>query len=155
MPRENAKRGRRAEQKKRKSQDEDQDQDTNGPVVAKRQKFEKAEEPDFVPVETGELYHTAYVDQDAPLNGVGEMPFYGMLDEQEQEYFRRADQILELNQFDDEEARSLFLENVYKEASGKELKIVNSQSCSRLMERLIILSTPSQLKRLFQRFSDQ
>ena len=39
--------------------------------------------------------------------------------------------------------------------SGKELKLANSQSCSRLMERLILLSTPNQLKDLFQKFSGQ
>jgi nucleolar protein 9 len=44
---------------------------------------------------------------------------------------------------------------VYKEADGKELKIANSQSCSRLMERLILLSTPIQLKGLFKKFSSQ
>ncbi|KAL8950960.1 MAG: hypothetical protein Q9183_007491, partial [Haloplaca sp. 2 TL-2023] len=81
------------------------------------------------------------------------MPFYGLLDEEEQEYFKRADTMLELNQFGDVEERALFLANVYKEASGKELKIANSQSCSRLMERLILLSTPEQLKTLLHKFS--
>ena len=77
------------------------------------------------------------------------------LDEDEQEYFKRADEMLELNQFADSEERSMFLASVWKEADGKELKIANSQSCSRLMERLILLSTPDQLKRLFQKFSSQ
>lgn len=83
------------------------------------------------------------------------MPFYGLLGEDEQEYFKKADAMLELNQFADPEERNLFLGNVYKEARGKELKIANSQSCSRLMERLILLSTPDQLKSLFQKFSGQ
>jgi nucleolar protein 9 len=75
-----------------------------------------------------------------------------MLDEEEQEYFKHADEMLEMNSFEDSEQRQLFLANVWREAEGKELKIANSQSCSRLMERLIQLSTPSQLKGLFQRF---
>ena len=79
-------------------------------------------------------------------------PFFGMLDEEEQEYFKHADEMLEMNSFDDAEQRQLFLGNVWREAEGKELKIANSQSCSRLMERLIQLSTPAQLKGLFQRF---
>ncbi|ELR02918.1 RNA binding [Pseudogymnoascus destructans] len=82
-------------------------------------------------------------------------PFYGLLAEEEQEYFRRADELLELNDFPSDEDRSLFLANVFKEAEGKELKIANSQSCSRLMERLILLSTPAQKKTLFQKFSGQ
>ena len=46
----------------------------------------------------------------------------------------------------------MFLANVWKEADGKELKIANSQT-SRLLERLILLSSPDQLKGLFQKFS--
>ncbi len=78
-----------------------------------------------------------------------------MLDDEEQEYFKRADSMLELNQFANQEERELFLANVYKEANGKELKIANSQSCSRLLERLIVMSKPVQMKALFQRFSGQ
>lgn len=84
-----------------------------------------------------------------------DLPFYGLLDEQEQEYFKSADSVIELNQFNDSEERDLFLSNVFKEADGKELKIANSQSCSRIMERLILLSTPAQLKAIFQKFNGQ
>ena len=81
--------------------------------------------------------------------------FYGMLDDSEQEYFKGADSMLDLNQFANSEERSLFLASVYKEAKGKELRIANSQSCSRLLERLICVSTPSQLKTLFQKLIGQ
>ena len=149
MPKEHRKRGRR-EEKKRKREAEVEDEN----VTAKRQKSEDAEEEVEIVVDGG--------DEAGPPQGHSEvdsrpggLPFYGLLDEDEQEYFKRADSMLELNQFADPEERSLFLANVYKEASGKELKIANSQSCSRLMERLILLSTPSQLKNLFQKFSGQ
>ncbi|KAI9738321.1 MAG: Nucleolar protein 9 [Cirrosporium novae-zelandiae] len=79
--------------------------------------------------------------------------WYGMLDEKEQEYFKHADDMLELNKFEDAEERDLFVENVYKEVDGKELKVAHSQSCSRFMERLISLSNPAQLKKLFGKFS--
>jgi nucleolar protein 9 len=82
-----------------------------------------------------------------------ERPFYGMLEDEEQEYFKRADELLELNDFPSEEERSLFLTNVFREAEGKELKIACSQSCSRLMEKLILLSTVEQKKKLFEKFS--
>lgn len=85
--------------------------------------------------------------------GDTERPFYGMLEDEEQEYFRRADELLEVNDFPSEEERSLFLANVYQEADGKELKIACSQSCSRLMERLILLSTVEQKKKLFENFA--
>ena len=148
MPKENKKRGRR-EEKKRKREEEQVD------TLAKRQKSEDAED--------GEADVQIIVDGEEPRHGgnyeaatgPGENKFYGLLDEDEQEYFRRADSMLELDQFADAEERSLFLANVYKEANGKELKIANSQSCSRLMERLILMSTPSQLKAVFQKFSGQ
>ncbi|OTA00593.1 hypothetical protein A9Z42_0008430 [Trichoderma parareesei] len=84
--------------------------------------------------------------------GPGEREFFGMLADDEQEYFRRADEMLELNQFPTPEDRDIFLQNVYREAKGKELKIASSQSCSRLMERLIQLASTSQKKQLFEAF---
>lgn len=145
MPKEHKKRGRR-EEKKRKREDVQEDA-----LPAKRQKSEDAEAEVKILVgdEAGPYEH-----HEGAI-GPGEIQFYGLLDEDEQEYFKRADSMLELDQFADAEERSLFLANVYKEANGKELKIANSQSCSRLMERLILMSTPSQLKALFQRFSGQ
>ncbi|KAL8662555.1 MAG: hypothetical protein Q9202_004607 [Teloschistes flavicans] len=138
MPKERRKRGRR-EEKKRKREDEE-----NEPL-AKRPKSAEDDEDDHD--------QQAFGDDYVPHAGPSETPFYGMLDEEEQEYFKRADNMLELNQFHDTEERALFLANVYKEASGKELKIANSQSSSRLMERLILLSTADQLKALFRKFS--
>lgn len=137
MPKEHKKRGRREEQKKRKR---DVDDDSSS-KRHKKEDVEQAEDADVFQQEANDGVTPA------PL------PFYGMLDDDEQEYFKRADEMLELNQFEDAEARNLFLESVYKEADGKELKIANSQSCSRLLERLILLSTPDQLKVLFQKFS--
>ncbi|KAJ9666524.1 Nucleolar protein 9 [Coniosporium apollinis] len=140
MPKENKKRGRREELKKRK-RDHGDEVHTN-----KRRKSSGAAE--------AEEYISLGQNGDVGLaSGPGEMPFYGMLDEEEQEYFKRADEVLELNQFNDDEERVLFLTSVYREAEGKELKMANSQSCSRLMERLIMLSSPDQLKALFQKFS--
>ncbi|KAL1875962.1 hypothetical protein VTK73DRAFT_9673 [Phialemonium thermophilum] len=82
-----------------------------------------------------------------------EKEFFGMLADEEQEYFRHADELLELNDFPSPEERDIFLQNVYKEAEGKELKLASSQSCSRLMERLILLSNTKQKKHLFEKFA--
>jgi len=75
-----------------------------------------------------------------------------MLDEQEQEYFKKADDMLELNQFESPEDRQIFLASVWNEADGKELKMATSQT-SRLLERLILLASEDQLKSLFQKFN--
>ena len=85
-----------------------------------------------------------------------ERPFYGMLEDEEQEYFRRLDNLLEQNDFhtaDEKEQRDILLANAYREADGKELKIACSQSCSRLMERLILLGDIDQKKKIFGKFS--
>ena len=148
MPKEHRKRGRREEKKRKREEEEGQT------TASKRQKSEDAEEDVEIIVDGGGgAGHQEGFPDHAPQPG--ELPFYGLLGEDEQEYFKKADSMLELNQFADPEERSLFLANVYKEANGKELKIANSQSCSRLMERLILLSTPDQLKKLFQKFSGQ
>ncbi|KAL8907482.1 MAG: hypothetical protein Q9207_001386 [Kuettlingeria erythrocarpa] len=141
MPKEHRKRGRREEQKRKRKHDEDD-------LVSKRHKPGEQDEVE-ISGESEQRYEDAeYFQSTVP----GEVPFYGLLDEEEQEYFKRADSLLELNQFGDAEERDLFLANVYQEAEGKELKIANSQSCSRLMERLILLSKAEQLKALFQKF---
>ena len=151
MPRENKKRGRRAEEKKRKLAETD-DGDFEH---AKRRRVEEngfGQNGDYQPLDPLQqdgLYNEDAQHPDRPAD----MPFFGMLDEEEQEYFKRADDMLEMNDFAEVEERNLFLANVYREAEGKELKIANSQSCSRLMERLIQLSSPAQLKTLFQKFS--
>ncbi|KAI9844897.1 MAG: Nucleolar protein 9 [Sclerophora amabilis] len=137
MPKEHKKRGRR-EDKKRKREHEDGETDVKIPKLTGGSEVEPP-----IQEEAAEHYRP---------QASSETPFYGLLNEHEQEYFSRANELLELNQFANPEERTLFLENVYREADGRELKIANSQSCSRLMERLILLSTPKQLKNLFQKF---
>lgn len=141
MPKDFKKRGRRADDKKRKRANDDADDHPKRPRHA-----DDVADDDAAPF------------QDEAIDGVtrpGAMPFYGMLDDDEQDYFKRADELLDLDQFASPDERTLFVESVYREANGKELKIANSQSCSRLLERLILNSTPDQLKHLFQTFNGQ
>lgn len=129
MPKEQRKRGRRAEKKRAKDAPE------------------ASPEPEVVDVSHNADSYDAFA---SPVDDAS--VFYGLLTEQESEYFKRADELLDLNQFGDEDERALFIDNLYKEVAGKELKIVHSQGCSRLLERLILTSTESQLKALFQAF---
>ncbi|MCJ1477062.1 Nucleolar protein 9 [Lambiella insularis] len=146
MPKENKKRGRREEKKRKREDIEPFDGATS-----KRQKPDDGQNNDIQIVLDADpaLEDQAFHEAARP----DETPFYGLIDEEEQAYFKRADGLLGLNQFANEEERSLFLANVYREANGKELKLASSQSCSRLMERLIQISTPDQLKTLFQKFA--
>jgi len=143
MPQEHKKRGRRMKRKHDEGEDV-VDEEATG--LKRRKSTEPDDDQQHAPIET----------HDGPLDAAYppvERPFFGMLDDEEQEYFKRADDMLEMNEFGDEEQRKLFLAQVYREADGKELKIAQSQSCSRLTERLIQLSNPSQLKSLFRKFS--
>lgn len=109
---------------------------------------------DFIPFDDdGEIQ--AAPDDNAASGSAGKFQreFFGILSDEEQEYFRHADEMLELNDFPSPEERAIFLQNVYREARGKELKLASSQSCSRLMERLILLSSTAQKKRLFGAFA--
>ncbi|TVY30848.1 Nucleolar protein [Lachnellula hyalina] len=148
MPKENKhSRGRRDEKKEKKRK-----RDNGEDEPSKRRKSQDAdpapEDVEFTGLDNSEPI------QNAEETTATERPFYGMLEDEEQEYFRRADELLELNDFPSEEEQSMFLANVYREAEGKELKIACSQSCSRLMERLILLSSPAQKKKLFGNFAD-
>lgn len=161
MPKESKPRGRRDEKKLKRKRENGEDQ-TATPKKPRSQ--DPAEEPELEFIGTdnnqppGEEGWTGgamegVVEGEEGTGGTTERPFYGMLEDEEQEYFRRADELLEVNNFPSSEERSLFLANVYREAEGKELKLACSQSCSRLMERLILLSTVEQKKKLFGAFS--
>ncbi|PQE24927.1 hypothetical protein CJF32_00007282 [Rutstroemia sp. NJR-2017a WRK4] len=156
MPKENKHaRGRRDTLKRKRDEDVEREVE----VDANTQDAKKRRSSDSQPADQPDVSFIGLDDTaGAHLTGtnaidVAERPFYGLLEDEEQEYFRRADELLELNDFPSPEERSLFLANVYREAKGKELKIACSQSCSRLMERLILLSTTEQKKKLFMQFA--
>ncbi|PYH40823.1 RNA-binding RNA processing protein NOP9 [Aspergillus saccharolyticus JOP 1030-1] len=162
MPRENQKRGRRAADKANKEASKRKRDELPEETLPKRMK-PSTDEPDNNDFTEGADYIALDADQsynnqteqdgfDQENGGAGETVFFGLLDPEEQEYFSRASEVLELNQFGDEEERRVFIDSVYTEASGKELKIACSQSCSRLMEKLISLSDMRQIRRLFSKF---
>lgn len=152
MPREFIKRGKRAQrrgprQERKARQAEKKRKLEVEPDEEEHHKRHKVGDADTA--ENAEYHHDLSAQNGAPQ----ETPFYGLLDEEEQKYFTHTGEMLELNQFDGPDERTLFLANVYKEANGKELRLACSQSSSRLMERLILLSDANQLKVLFQKFS--
>ena len=169
MPREKQKRGRRAEKKAAEEDLKRKVDDAPEEPVAKRMKpSEDADDAEAEATYDNDFSQGAdYIslvpegEQDGQYEqgeGEGEggehgdMPFYGLLDQDESEYFSRANEMLENNQFADDEEKSLFIESVYREAKGKELKIACSQGCSRLMEKLISMSNAHQIRRIFNKF---
>ncbi|GAB1211737.1 Nucleolar protein 9 [Aspergillus terreus] len=167
MPREKQKRGRRAAEKAQKDASKRKRDEAPEDPAAKRLKpstsieetqpaTDFTEGADYIPLNfednVEENVEENIEDNAQDVTASGDMPFYGLLDPEEQEYFSRANEVLELNQFQDTEERRIFVESVYKEARGKELKIACSQSCSRLMEKLISMSDIHQIRRLFSKF---
>lgn len=162
MPREKQKRGRRAEKKAQEDESKRAYDDTLEAPAAKRMKPDADADADadalgFYEDPVGDNTDYMPLDAEGKQGNEGEvdaggMPFYGLLDADEQEYFSRANEILESNQFQDAEEKSLFVESVYQEANGKELKIACSQGCSRLMEKLISMSDVRQIRRMFSKF---
>ncbi|KAL4897047.1 hypothetical protein BDV59DRAFT_190886 [Aspergillus ambiguus] len=156
------KRGRRAAEKAQKDVSKRKRDDAPEDPAAKRMKPSTDEQhaatdfvegADYIPLDLGnDVEGEKFEGDNQEVTGSGDMPFYGLLDSEEQEYFARANEVLELNQFQDTEERRIFVESVYKEARGKELKIACSQSCSRLMEKLMSMSDIHQIRRLFSKF---
>lgn len=93
------------------------------------------------PLESGNL--------ETPLEDEAE--FYGFLTEDEQAYYATVNTKITANNFEDDEDRENFIKAVHRESSGKELKLASSQSCSRYLERIILVSTPEQLLALFEK----
>ncbi|XDG05102.1 hypothetical protein ABKA04_004717 [Annulohypoxylon sp. FPYF3050] len=119
--------------------------------AAKRQRLNEAEEQDAGDQEA--RFEDGY---DQPRIGgppPADREFFGMLSDEEQEYFRSVDEQLDIDDFPSQEDRQLYLASVFAEAQGKELKLACSQSCSRLMERLILMSNTRQKKKLFLQFA--
>lgn len=150
MPKEHKKRGRR-EEKKRKREGEK----SHAESPLKRQKSEDlvqeeqvADDVDFITEGNVGDDFIGFHEKADPLEAV----FYGLLDQEEQDYYASVNTKLEANDFEDEDDRKAFIDAVYRESNGKELKIACSQSCSRYMERLILVSSPDQLRALFAKF---
>uniref|UniRef100_A0A093VEP6 Nucleolar protein 9 n=1 Tax=Talaromyces marneffei PM1 TaxID=1077442 RepID=A0A093VEP6_TALMA len=121
MPREKQKRGRRAQEKEKREENKRKLEDDHEEPALKRQRpssEDQAEPADYIPLDSGE-----HEEQEIPVADQNDTPFYGLLDTEEQEYFSRAAEVLELNQFQTAEEQSIFVESVYEEAKGKELKI--------------------------------
>lgn len=149
MPRENKKRGRRMERDSKKRKHDDEDGQQPGESNKRRRSTdEAATNEDFIPLQSIEDYPKENTDEQS-----SDRPFYGLLDDDEQEFFRHAGETLDDNSFSEPEDKQAFLTNVFKEADGKELKLANSQSCSRVFEKLLHQATPAQCKHVFGKFA--
>ncbi|AAS51273.2 ACR046Wp [Eremothecium gossypii ATCC 10895] len=86
----------------------------------------------------------------APISADGPNTFFGTLDTQELEYFKRAESTMAVDTFESADEKYQFINSVIEESKGKELKLATSQICSKLMERIILAADDQQLKAIFQ-----
>jgi nucleolar protein 9 len=147
MPRENKQRGRRGEKKRRLEEHSEQ-------VSSKRRK--STSEDGRNGHDQGDIVVHGDAGDDFIRFGtrpdMTEAPFLGLLTQEDQDYYANVNNKLTLNDFESDDDRSNFIDAVYRESNGKELKIASSQSSSRYLERVIMSSNPQQLKGLFQKF---
>lgn len=153
MPQEKKKRGRREEKASRKRKPNDESEKPSKRLKPEDHQAEVFDDELVVSGNAGDDFISFNI---PPPQGVEapaiEEEFHGLLDPQEQEYYANINNKIVANDFESEEDRVLFIDAVHRETEGKELKVASSQSCSRYLEKIILLSTPLQLRSLFSKF---
>lgn len=150
MPRDFKKRGRRQQEKERKNQPPSKRLKTEHEVD---QNVEPTTEAVEVSGDIGDDFIGFSVERPEDLQEPQEeTEFYGLLDPHEQEYYSNVNSKIVANDFESPEDRATFIEAVHRETEGKEIKVASSQSCSRYLEKIIVLSAAEQLRRLFSKF---
>lgn len=153
MPREKKKRGRREETK-----DNKRKRDETAQTPLKRLKADDGDDAQapteiFVSGDAGDDFVRFDVNPpDAVQEPQEEDQFHGLLDPKEQEYYSNVNSKIVADDFESAEDRAIFIEAIHRETEGKELKVASSQSCSRYLEKIIMLSTAVQLRNLFTKF---
>lgn len=72
------------------------------------------------------------------------------IDEQTQGYFKRVQDVIEEDDFDDDEGRKLFVTNVFSQVETNELNLSCDQSISTVMEKLVVHFNEVQIRRMLQ-----
>ena len=123
-------------------------------LLRKQKKDEFAPEGKHHQEESHETHNNEYNDESESGHSQGHTNlFFGVLDREELEYFKQAEATLAMDAFESPIEKSHFVTSIIEEAKGKELKLVTSQICSKLMERLVLDCDDLQLKALFQSFN--
>ncbi|AQZ12039.1 NOP9 (YJL010C) [Zygosaccharomyces parabailii] len=117
-----------------------------GRKLQKKQQRDQFEPPLEINVENEHLI-------DVPLTASDPQMFFGVLDREELEYFKQAEATLSIDAFESNEEKQHFVTSVCDELKGKEYKLVTSQICSKLVERLILECDDDQLKSIFKAFN--
>lgn len=112
---------------------------------------EKQQRDQFVPPLEVDVQNEQLID--VPSSASDPQMFFGVLDREELEYFKQAEATLSIDAFESNEEKQHFVTSVCDELKGKEYKLVTSQICSKLVERLILECDDDQLKSIFKAFN--
>ncbi|KPI37401.1 Nucleolar protein 9 [Cyphellophora attinorum] len=148
MPRTKKKRG-KFEEKREKRQHDNSDRSHDN---VKRRKLDNGND-----IEANENGEEEYFFEDTapgpPVEGAdpdkSDITYYGLLTDEESTYYANVNAKVAANDFEDEDDRTAFIDAVYRESRGKEMKLASSQSSSRHLEQLLKISNSEQLKNFF------
>jgi len=150
MPREQKKRGRRIDEKNEERKRR-RDEDVERKSSKRLKSTQNSEDPTLPDIMVNGNAGDDFISfGEKPALDVTE--FHGLLSAEEQEYYANVNHKLTANDFESDEDRNLFIDAVYRESQGKELKLASSQSCSRYLEKIVLISTPEQLAALLGQF---
>jgi len=76
------------------------------------------------------------------------------LDEQTFGYFKRVEDVINEDDFDDEESRNLFVENVFTQVQSNEIKLFCDQIISRTMEKLVLYLSDTQIRKVLNNIGE-
>lgn len=102
MPKENKHaRGRRDTLKRKREEnlDREEDHDNDSQDLKKRRSSQIEDEASFRALDNDQTLSSFPAATGTNAIEVADRPYYGLLEDEEQEYFRRADELLELNDF--------------------------------------------------------
>ncbi|KAJ3011101.1 UNVERIFIED_CONTAM: Nucleolar protein 9 [Siphonaria sp. JEL0065] len=81
-----------------------------------------------------------------------DQPELGRVDPDVQVYFMSVEKMLDDQEFETDEDRILFVQNVYREVGANDVKLAADSECSRVLEKLIRLSSDIQVRKLMRSF---
>ncbi|KAI9347399.1 armadillo-type protein [Zopfochytrium polystomum] len=84
-----------------------------------------------------------------------DQPYLDTVPRQLQTYFASIEKILNEPTFDSADEMTLFIQNVYKEVGAHSAEIAGDPVCSRILEKLISLSSDYQIRRLMLTFKNR
>ncbi|KAI8997280.1 armadillo-type protein [Pilobolus umbonatus] len=136
--------GRVKKRGKRKSDKKEDDKATAISITPGEETSAVSHQEQQVPAESGGMIYNDQHFQAA---------HFGELEEEMIKYFKNVEETLDDPHFESAEDQKLFIDNVYSEVEGNELRLSTNYSCSLILEKLLKLSDAFQLRVFMDKLS--